>query len=78
MASLEKLSESGVRAMVRVSDARMSGISYDTVILHVAPENALGGPLAVVFVDHVGGAETGADRDSLLESNGSAVPRQAF
>ena len=34
--------------MVRISDARMSGTSYGTVILHVAPESAVGGPLALV------------------------------
>ena len=34
--------------MVRISDARMSGTSFGTVVLHVAPESAVGGPLAVV------------------------------
>ena len=34
--------------MVRISDARMSGTSFGTVILHVAPESAIGGPLAAV------------------------------
>ena len=34
--------------MVRISDARMSGVSYGTVVLHVAPESAIGGPLAIV------------------------------
>jgi dihydroxy-acid dehydratase len=34
--------------MVRISDARMSGTSYGTVVLHIAPESALGGPLAIV------------------------------
>jgi dihydroxy-acid dehydratase len=34
--------------MVRISDARMSGTSYGTVVLHVAPESAVGGPLALV------------------------------
>ncbi len=43
-----KLVEQGVRDMVRVSDARMSGTAYGTVVLHVAPESAAGGPLAVV------------------------------
>ncbi len=38
----------GIRDMVRVTDARMSGTSFGTVILHVAPEAALGGPLAIV------------------------------
>jgi dihydroxy-acid dehydratase len=43
-----KLLEQGVRDMVRISDARMSGTAYGTVILHVAPEAAAGGPLAYV------------------------------
>jgi len=38
----------GVRDMVRITDARMSGTSYGTIVLHVAPEAAMGGPLAVV------------------------------
>ena len=43
-----KLLEQGVRDMVRISDARMSGTAYGTVILHVAPEAAAGGPLGLV------------------------------
>jgi dihydroxy-acid dehydratase len=43
-----KLLEQGVRDMVRISDARMSGTAYGTVVLHVAPEAAAGGPLALV------------------------------
>jgi dihydroxy-acid dehydratase len=120
----KKLLEQGVRDMVRISDARMSGTSYGTVVLHIAPEAADGGPLALVqdgdvisldgpgrrldlevdadeltrrrallqphtadgtergylklFVDPVGGAETGADFDFLLGSSGAPVPRQAF
>jgi L-arabonate dehydrase len=42
------LLERGVNDMVRISDARMSGTSYGTVVLHVAPESAIGGPLAAV------------------------------
>ena len=38
----------GVKDMVRISDARMSGTSYGTVVLHVAPESAAGGPLVLV------------------------------
>ncbi|GAA1427804.1 IlvD/Edd family dehydratase [Microlunatus lacustris] len=41
-----RLVELGVRDMVRISDARMSGTAYGTVVLHVAPEAAAGGPLA--------------------------------
>ncbi|HEY1479176.1 MAG TPA: IlvD/Edd family dehydratase [Gaiellales bacterium] len=43
-----KLLDQGVTDMVRISDARMSGTSYGTVVLHVAPESAIGGPLAAV------------------------------
>jgi dihydroxy-acid dehydratase len=43
-----KLLKQGVRDMVRISDARMSGTSYGTCILHVAPESFVGGPLALV------------------------------
>jgi len=43
-----KLLKQGVRDMVRISDSRMSGTSYGTVVLHAAPESAVGGPLAVV------------------------------
>ncbi len=43
-----KLLEQGVTDMVRVSDARMSGTAYGTVVLHAAPEAAAGGPLALV------------------------------
>jgi len=43
-----KLLERGVRDMVRISDARMSGTSYGTCVLHVAPEAFVGGPLAMV------------------------------
>jgi dihydroxy-acid dehydratase len=43
-----KLLRQGVRDMVRISDARMSGTSYGTIALHIAPESAIGGPLALV------------------------------
>jgi L-arabonate dehydrase len=43
-----KLLRQGVKDMVRISDARMSGTAYGTVVLHVAPEARAGGPLAVV------------------------------
>jgi dihydroxy-acid dehydratase len=43
-----KLLERGVNDMVRISDGRMSGTAYGTVVLHVAPESSIGGPLALV------------------------------
>ncbi|HSS12952.1 MAG TPA: dihydroxy-acid dehydratase, partial [Rhizomicrobium sp.] len=43
-----KLARQGVKDMLRISDARMSGTAFGTVVLHVAPESAIGGPLAAV------------------------------
>jgi dihydroxy-acid dehydratase len=43
-----KLARAGVKDMVRISDARMSGTAYGTIVLHTAPEAAIGGPLAAV------------------------------
>ncbi|MCA0451994.1 MAG: dihydroxy-acid dehydratase, partial [Proteobacteria bacterium] len=43
-----KLAKAGVKDMVRISDARMSGTAYGAIVLHVAPEAAIGGPLALV------------------------------
>jgi dihydroxy-acid dehydratase len=44
----KKLGSKGLKDMVRLSDARMSGTAFGTVILHVSPEAAAGGPLALV------------------------------
>jgi dihydroxy-acid dehydratase len=43
-----KLARQGVKDMVRISDARMSGTAFGTIVLHIAPEAAVGGPLAIV------------------------------
>jgi dihydroxy-acid dehydratase len=43
-----KLAGQGVKDMVRISDARMSGTAFGTIVLHIAPEAAVGGPLAIV------------------------------
>lgn len=73
-----KILAKGVRDMVRISDARMSGTAYGTVVLHAAPEAAAGGPLALVksgdeiTLDvparrldmHVGEAELGRRRET--------------
>jgi len=119
-----KLLQQGVRDMVRVCDGRMSGTAYGTVVLHVAPEAAAGGLLALVedgdiialdvhnrrlelqvddaelarrtaaaaetsafahsdrgwqklYIDHVQGADTGADLDFLVGASGSAVDRES-
>lgn len=119
----QKVLRQGVRDMVRISDARMSGTAYGTVVLHVAPEAAAGGPLGLVrdgdlisldvpnralvlevsdeelaaraaepaesstaaptrgweklYVDHVMGADTGADLDFLVGSSGAPVGRES-
>jgi len=44
----KKLLAQGVRDMIRISDARMSGTAFGTIVLHVSPESAIGGPLALV------------------------------
>lgn len=68
-----KLQVAGVRDMVRLSDARMSGTSFGTVVLHVAPESAVGGPLAfvrdgdLVELDAVAGSLTLHVEESELE-----------
>ena len=44
----KKLARQGVKDMVRISDARMSGTAFGSIVLHVTPESAVGGPLAFV------------------------------
>jgi L-arabonate dehydrase len=118
----KRLLAAGVTDMVRVSDARMSGTGYGACVLHVSPEAAAGGPLALVqtgdvieldagdhrldlmvdadelerrraawsppappvergwvklYVDHVLGADQGADLDILVGRSGDAVPRHS-
>ena len=43
-----RLARQGVKDMVRISDARMSGTAFGTIVLHITPESAIGGPLAIV------------------------------
>lgn len=44
----KKLAQAGVKDMVRISDARMSGTAFGTIVLHITPESAIGGPLGLV------------------------------
>src|SRR5438445_8832403 len=44
----KKLARAGTKDMVRISDARMSGTAFGTIVLHITPESAVGGPLALV------------------------------
>jgi dihydroxy-acid dehydratase len=67
----------GVRDMVRVSDARMSGTSYGACVLHVAPEAAIGGPLALVRTGDLITLDVSARTLSLNISEREVASRQA-
>jgi len=122
MALPKKLLQKGITDMVRISDGRMSGTAYGTVVLHVSPESAIGGALALVqngdmieldveqrrlhldvadeelaarraawtppvpaatrgyvglYIQHVLGADKGADLDFLQGSSGATVTRDS-
>ena len=73
----KKLLQQGVRDMVRVSDSRMSGTSYGTCILHVAPESHVGGPLAFVQDGDLIRLDVPARRLELLVEKDELDRRQA-
>jgi len=122
MALPKKILQKGIKDMIRISDGRMSGTAYGTVVLHVSPESAIGGALALVqngdmieldvaqrklhlnvsddelakrrlawqkpapvtrrgyvhlYINHVTGADKGADLDFLQGSSGSIVTRDS-
>jgi dihydroxy-acid dehydratase len=65
----KKLLARGVTDLVRISDGRMSGTAYGTVVLHVAPESAIGGPLALVETGDVIALDTAGRRLTLEVSD---------
>ena len=73
----EKLLKTGVRDMVRISDARMSGTSYGACVLHVSPESFVGGPLALVRDGDLIELDVAARRLSLLISEDELALRKA-
>ncbi len=73
----KKVLEKGVRDMVRISDARMSGTSYGACVLHVAPESHIGGPLALVRDGDVIELDVGARRLTLAVSDDELAKRRA-
>jgi dihydroxy-acid dehydratase len=73
----KKLLAEGVRDMVRVSDARMSGTSYGACVLHVAPESFVGGPLALVRDGDVIELDVPARRLTLRVSDDELAARRA-
>jgi dihydroxy-acid dehydratase len=79
----KKLLAEGVRDMVRISDARMSGTAYGTCVLHVAPESFVGGPLALVQTGDVVSLDVPGRRldlevpeDELAARRSAWVPRE--
>jgi dihydroxy-acid dehydratase len=73
----KKLLRAGVRDMVRISDARMSGTSFGTVVLHIAPESAVGGPLALVQTGDEISLDVANRRIDLLVSDDEMARRRS-
>jgi dihydroxy-acid dehydratase len=73
----KKLAAQGVKDMVRLSDARMSGTAFGTIVLHMTPEAALGGPLAMVQTGDSIRLDVAARRIDLLVDDAELARRQA-
>ena len=73
----QKLLKEGVRDMLRISDARMSGTSYGACVLHVTPESHVGGPLALVRNGDLIELDVDARRIDMLVSDEELARRQA-
>ena len=69
------LLQRGIRDLVRISDGRMSGTAYGTVVLHVSPEAVLGGPLALVQTGDEVALDAFAGRIDLLVSSQEMAER---
>ncbi|QYK43378.1 MAG: dihydroxy-acid dehydratase [Paracoccaceae bacterium] len=73
----KKLAVAGVRDMVRISDARMSGTAFGAIVLHVSPEAATGGPLGLVRDGDMIALDVGAGSISLLVDDAELLARRA-
>jgi dihydroxy-acid dehydratase len=74
-----KLARQGVKDMVRISDARMSGTAFGTIVLHITPEAAVGGPLALVRTgDRIRLDAAGRRIDLLVDEAELAARRAAW
>jgi dihydroxy-acid dehydratase len=73
-----KLARQGVKDMVRISDARMSGTAYGTIVLHITPESAAGGPLAIVETGDKISLDVETRRIELLISDAELERRLTF
>ncbi len=74
----KKLLQRGVRDMLRISDARMSGTHYGTCVLHVAPESAVGGPLALLKTGDLVALDIGQRRLDMLVAQTSDLLSNPF
>jgi dihydroxy-acid dehydratase len=72
-----KLARRGVKDMVRISDARMSGTAFGTIVLHMTPEAAVGGPLALVLSGDRIRLDVAAGRLDLLVDSAELTARRA-
>ena len=72
----KKLAQKGVKDMVRISDARMSGTAFGSIVLHVTPESAAGGPLALVKNGDRIRLDVSARKLELLVSDGELEARR--
>jgi dihydroxy-acid dehydratase len=72
-----KLARGGVKDMVRISDARMSGTAFGTIVLHITPESADGGPLALVQTGDMIALDVAARRIDLLVDDAELAARRA-
>jgi dihydroxy-acid dehydratase len=73
----KKLAAAGVKDMVRISDARMSGTAFGTIVLHISPEAAVGGPLALVEDGDQIALDVEAGRIELLVRESTLAERRA-
>ena len=73
----KKLAAAGVKDMVRISDARMSGTAFGTIVLHISPEAAVGGPLALVEDGDQIALDVEAGRIDLLVREATLAERRA-
>jgi dihydroxy-acid dehydratase len=73
----KKLGSQGVKDMVRISDARMSGTAFGTIVLHITPESAVGGPLALVKTGDRIKLDVPARRIELLVDEAELLQRHA-
>jgi dihydroxy-acid dehydratase len=72
----KKLGSKGVTDMVRISDARMSGTAFGTVVLHITPEASAGGPLALVRDGDIIRLDTDARKIELLVDEAELAKRR--